>query len=92
MSENNREAVVKFLKSYDFMFLSQAIIHKNFNSAMMNVQRMQKEAEDAGLGEFARMFGGIRQCLIRYDYNAAIDVMSLVTSRRVQMLKQYGEV
>ena len=81
-----------FLKGLDFMKLGQAINHEQWQSAAMIIQRMSKNAKDAGIREFDRLFTGIRQNINRKNAYEAKQLLSLVINKRVQMLNQVKEI
>ena len=77
-----------FLRSYDFMKLGQALNHRNWQIAMLTLQRMQREAKEAGLEIFERQFGNLRQCIISRQDKQTKDILALVTAKRAQLLRQ----
>lgn len=80
--------VINFLKGYDFMRLGQAISHKQWQAAAMTIRRMELQAKKPGLEMFARQFAGIRQAVMRKDEKEALQILALVTAKRVQLLKE----
>ena len=81
----------QFINSLDFMKLGQAIDHEQWQAAAMIVRRMDMQAKQAGLTGFERQFTGIRQCINRKEKAQAKQVLSIVISKRVQMMKQMKE-
>jgi len=81
----------QFINSLDFMKLGQAIDHEQWQAAAMIVRRMDMQAKQAGLTGFDRQFTGIRQCINRKEKAQAKQVLSIVISKRVQMMKQMKE-
>ena len=81
----------QFINSLDFMKLGQAINHEQWQAAAMIVRRMDMQAKQAGLTGFERQFTGIRQCINRKDKPQAKQVLSIVISKRVQMMNQMKE-
>lgn len=77
-----------FLSGLDFMKLGQAINHEQWQSAAMIIQRMSKNAKDAGVGEFDRLFTGIRQNINRKNTYEAKQLLSLVVNKRVQLMNR----
>lgn len=75
-----------FLKSLDFMKLGQAINHGQWQSAAMIIQRMSRNAKDAGITEFDRLFTGIRQNINRKNAYEAKQLLALVMNKRVQLM------
>ena len=80
--------VKKFIKSYDFLRLGQAISHHQWQSAAMTIRRMEMQAKKPELEMFARQFTGIRQAIVRKDEREAKQILALVTTKRVRMLEQ----
>ena len=80
-----------YIKGLDFMRLGQAINHEQWQSAAMIVRRMDMKAKEIELAGFERQFTGIRQCINRKDKAQAQQVLSIVVTKRVQMLKQIQE-
>lgn len=82
------DKVVAFYKSKDFLMLGQAIGHKNWQSAMMCLTRLQNRAKEAEITEFDLNFKGIRQCIIAKDVYQAQNILALVVAKRVQFLNK----
>ncbi|MBE5944278.1 MAG: hypothetical protein E7258_05100 [Lachnospiraceae bacterium] len=92
--EANDLEVTKFLKSFDFMRLGQAVNKGQWQSAAMTVQRVSKTAKALGLDIFERPLTGLRQAINRKDDVGAKQALSIVISKRVMLLKkgeQHGE-
>lgn len=77
----------EFLHSYDFLKLGESINHQSWQSAMMTVTRMQKNAKEAGIDSFDRNLLQIRQCIIAKQKAEALNILTIMVQRRVQMLK-----
>ncbi len=87
--DNSREEQIhKFLHSYDFMRLGQAINHNQWQAAAMNIQRMSRTAKELELSTFDRPFTGLRQAINRRDLESAKQALATVISKRVMMLKK----
>ena len=84
-AEINAE-IQKFLKSYDFMKLGQAINHSQWQAAAMIIGRMTRKAKELGLDTFDRQFTGIRQAVNRKNSQEAKQILSVVISKRVNMI------
>jgi len=81
----------KFIKSLDFMKLGQAINHEQWQSAAMIIRRMDNTAKEVELTGFERQFTGLRQCINRKDKAQAKQVLSIVVSKRVQIIQRMQE-
>lgn len=77
----------EFLKSYDFLKLGENINHSNWQAAYMAAGRMQKNAAEAGIDTFNRQLIGIRQCINARQKTEALNILTLMVNKRVQMLK-----
>ena len=83
------EEQIAFLKSYDFMRLGQAIVHGQWQSAVMAVRRMESKAKELGLADFARLLGNLRLIIMRKEEAQAKQILSTITAKRVQLLNRY---
>ena len=81
----------KIIKSLDFMKLGQAINHEQWQSAAMIIRRMDNTAKEVELTGFERQFTGLRQCINRKDKAQAKQVLSIVVSKRVQIIQRIQE-
>lgn len=79
----------EFLKSKDFMKLGQAITHKNKQVAVLTANRLLKNCTEAGVEGFDKNFTAIRQCIMTTNYIEALNILTLVTAKRVKLLKKY---
>lgn len=77
---------LEFLKSFDFMKLGQAINCGNWQVAAMTARRMEMNAKNAEITEFAQQFVGIRQCINRKDAVSAKQVLALMVAKRAKYL------
>lgn len=89
--EKNPE-LIAFLKSYDFMRLGNLVQQKNWNAAHMAVRRLKEQSEALELQDFARHFANIQRCLGSADQTSILNILTLVTTRRVQLLRLFNEV
>lgn len=78
--------ITDFCKSLDFMKLGQAINHNNWRTAVIVLQRMQKQYAETGDSRFDRSFVNLRQCLLHRDQLAAKNALAGVIARRTQIL------
>lgn len=81
----------EYLKSLDFMRLGQSINHGVWQAAGMTAARMQKNAKDAEVHDFDRQLIGIKQCIANRNKSEALNILAVMTSKRVQMLKALGD-
>lgn len=79
----------EFLKSKDFMKLGQAITHQNRQVAIMTANRLIKNCKEAGVEGFEKNFTAIRQCVMAMKFSDALNILTLVTAKRVKLLKKY---
>lgn len=77
---------IDFCKSLDFMKLGQAINRGNWQIAASTLQRMQRQAAEAGCDTFGRNFIQLKQCLMRKEQLAAKNILALIIARRTQIL------
>jgi len=77
-----------FIQSLDFMRLGQAINRSQWQSAAMTLQRMRRNAKQAGITEFDRQFMGIGQCINRKNGQEAKQVLALIVAKRVKMINE----
>lgn len=83
--DSYEEMLKKFLGSFDFMRLGQAVNAGRFESAAMCIRRMGMEAEKLGLECFQRPFTGLRQNIARKDMQEVKNILSLVIVKRIQL-------
>lgn len=77
---------IDFCKSLDFMKLGQAINRGNWQIAASTLQRMQRQAAEAGCDTFDCNFIQLRQCLMRKEQLAAKNILALIIAKRTQIL------
>lgn len=75
----------EFITGYDFMRLGQALCGKRKESAMMALARMGRTAKDLGLSDFERWFFNMRRAASVGDFHTALDMLALVTRKRIQI-------
>lgn len=80
------EEVVKFLKSYDFMRLGQAINRGQWQSAAMIQRRMEQKVKQLELTTFERPLAGLRQAILRKNVLDAKQMLAGVVAKRARML------
>lgn len=79
----------EFLRSRDFLKIGQAITHKNKQVAVMAIKRLSEASVKAGVEGFERNFSSLRSLVIAGNYKEALDVLTVVTNKRVKLLKKY---
>jgi hypothetical protein len=77
---------LEFYKSLDFMKLGQAINRGNWQVAAMTIRRMEMNAKNAEITEFAQQFVGVRQCINRKDSIGAKQVLANMVAKRARFL------
>lgn len=82
------DSQIKFLKSYDFMRLGHAISSAQWQAVAMATRRMEKSATECEYPDFAKWFKAIRQCAQGSNKSEALQIMTLVTQRRVKLLNE----
>ena len=80
------EDVKAFLRSYEFMQLGQAINRKQWQAAGMKIQKMSAKAKKLGMCGWENQFLGIKQNIARKNDQEALQILSLVTTKRVKLL------
>ncbi len=83
--EQYKEELRKFINSYEFMRLGQAVQNSRWESAMMSIRRMTIQAQKLGLTCFERQFTGLRQNIARKDKQETKNILSLVIVKRIQI-------
>ena len=81
----------EFLKSPDFMRLGQSISHASWQAAGMCASRMQKNAKEADIHDFDRQLIGIKQCIANRNKSEALNILALITAKRVQLINRSRE-
>lgn len=77
----------EFLKSIYFMQLGQNINHSSWQTATMIANKLQAAARENDIHDFDRQFIGIKQCINNKNRKEALDIMAVVISKRVKLLK-----
>lgn len=81
------EDVTAFIKSYEFMRLGQAIHHKQWQGAAMKIQKMSQTAKKLGMTGWEHLFTGIRQNINRKNEKEALQILSVMITKRVQIIE-----
>ena len=80
------EEVRGFLRSYDFMQLGQAINRKQWQAAGMKIQKMSAKAKKLGMTGWNNQLMGMRQNIARKNDSEALQILSLLITKRVKLL------
>lgn len=80
------EDVKAFIHSYEFMQLGQAINRKQWQSAGMKIQKMSAKAKKLGMTGWNAQFTGLKQNIARKNDGEALQILSLITTKRVKLL------
>lgn len=80
------EDVKVFIHSYEFMQLGQAIHRKQWQVAGMKIQKMSAKAKKLGMIGWENQFTGIKQNIARKNEKEALQILSLLTTKRVKLL------
>lgn len=80
------EDVKAFLHSYEFMQLGQAVNRKQWQAAGMKIQKMSAKAKKLGMTGWENQFMGMKQNIARKNDREALQILSLITVKRVKML------
>ncbi len=78
--------VKSFIHSYEFMQLGQAINHKQWQVAGIKVQKMSVKAKKMGMIGWEMLFTGIRQNIAHKNEKEALQILSVMTTKRVKLL------
>lgn len=89
--EISKEEVLAFLSSYEFLKIGKAIISKNWSVAMMAYRRIAQNVDRLGLETMKRQMPQLRMAIQEKNVNQGKNAMALLTTKRVQLLKQYKE-
>lgn len=81
----------RFLKSYDFMRLGQAVNRGQWEAAMMTARRMEQTAGQLGAAPFVYGLSGIRQAIARRESTPAKQQLTQLVRRRVQLLAYFSQ-
>ena len=83
--------VKAFLEGQDFLRLGHGISGSNWNGVMMNVRRMRENCKKLGITCFDRWLMGIRDCAQRRNREEAVQLMTRITAKRVQLRRLFAE-
>lgn len=75
-----------FMRSYEFMQLGQAVNRKQWQAAGMKIQKMSAKAKKLGMTGWANQFTGMKQNIARKDEKEALQILALMTTKRVKLL------
>lgn len=85
------ENVRVFLQGQDFIKLGHCIQGKQWNLVMSNSNRLKMHCEELGITCFDMQLRGIRDAARRRDVNEALQIMSRITAKRVQIRNLLAE-
>lgn len=85
------KAVDSFLKGQDFMRLGRCIQGHQWHLVMSNSARMKVRCSELGITCFDNYITGIRAAARRQDVNEALQLMSRITAKRVQIRNLLAE-
>lgn len=92
---NGEEAYIKavdtFLKGQDFMRLGRCIQGRQWHLVMSNSARMKTHCSELGITCFDSYLAGIRAAARRQDVSEALQLMSRITAKRVQIRNLLAE-
>ena len=80
-----------FINSYDFMRLGQSIHHSQWQAAAMKAQKMTQTAKNLGMTGWEHLFTGIRQNINRKNEKEALQILSQMIAKRVQVKEYLGK-
>lgn len=80
------EDVKAFIHSYEFMQLGQAVNRKQWQAAGMKIQKMSAKAKKLGMISWQNQFTGMKQNIARKNDREALQILSLITTKRVKVL------
>jgi len=85
------EAVKAFLEGQDFLRLGHSISSGRWSSVIMTVRRMQETCRQLELTCFDRWLSGIRECALKNNKAAALQLMAQITAKRVQLRREMNK-
>ncbi len=85
------QGVRVFLQGQDFIKLGHCIQGKQWNLVMSNSNRLKMHCEELGITCFDVQLKGIRDAARRRDVNEALQIMSRITAKRVQIRNLLSE-
>lgn len=78
--------VKTFIHSYEFMQLGQAVNRKQWQAAGIKIQKMSAKAKKLGMVGWENQFTGMKQNIARKNDREALQILSLMTTKRVKLL------
>lgn len=84
-------SVDAFLKGQDFMRLGRCIQGGQWHLVMSNSARMKQHCNELGITCFDNYLTGVRAAARRQDVNEALQLMSRITAKRVQIRNLLAE-
>ena len=78
--------VKTFIHSYEFMQLGQAVNRKQWQAAGMKIQKMSAKAKKLGMTGWENQFMGMKQNIARKNDQEALQILALMTTKRVKLL------
>ena len=78
--------VTTFIHSYEFMQLGQAVNRKQWQAAGMKIQKMSAKAKKLGMTGWENQFTGMKQNIARKNDREVLQILSLITTKRVKIL------
>lgn len=85
------QRVRSFLQGQDFIKLGHCIQGKQWNLVMSNGNRLKMHCEELGITCFDVQLKGIRDAARHRDVNEALQIMSRITTKRVQIRNLLSE-
>ena len=83
--------VKEFLQGTYFMNLGQSINHSSWQSAKMTLDKMRRTANEIGIHDFDHSFISLNMLILNKNKNEALDLMAMITAKRVALLKRLEE-
>ena len=80
------DEVKAFMHSYEFMQLGQAVNRKQWQAAGMKIQKMSAKAKKLGMTGWSNQFTGMKQNIARKNEKEALQILALMTTKRVKLL------
>lgn len=85
------ENKLDYIKNIGFMRIGQAIAHKQWKTAAMTLRSLEREAKKVGFSDFDSYFIKLRYAISREDINAAKQILTFITNKRVKILNTTNE-
>ena len=89
--EEQLQEIRAFLQGQDFLRLGHCIQGKQWHLVMNNCNRMKQHCEELGITCFDNYLKGIREAARHQNGNEALQLMSRITAKRVQIRKVLSE-